>query len=254
MLSSEPSRWPTGSPKQRESTSHRRCPSTSTGPPPKLPTSSSISTKFPNRIFLGKLLSSSTSPFPPSTSPPSSPPFVRSRLQPSPRNHYFRKFLTSPLAVGLPDFVASAFADGDGLEWMQRHSGPGYVCSLLSHMVRWCDVAMGDDKQAAISLPQRTAVLRKIADIRADEAAFKSLDKRQRELEIPFLEGTLKQRSHLEGRIPGVAYCGLDTCMEDTEDDELQACSRCKMVKYCGRECQTKAWKTHKFRCFAPTF
>ncbi|KAI0309339.1 hypothetical protein OF83DRAFT_74039 [Amylostereum chailletii] len=193
-------------------------------------------------------------------------------LLPSPEktNHYLRKFILSPLATGLPSFIASAFVDEVGIEWMQRHSGPGHVCKLLVQMLYWCEPTMSDDKQASIDLPLRSALLRKIADMRADKDAFKLLDKSQRD-EITILEKELQRidafsrlttvqapllalRSVLEEQIPGVAWC--ETCMDEPEEDEgeLQACSRCKTVKYCGTECQTKAWKKHKFRCFAPTF
>lgn len=31
----------------------------------------------------------------------------------------------------------------------------------------------------------------------------------------------------------------------------MQQCSKCKLVAYCGRQCQMKHWNDgHKFRCF----
>jgi hypothetical protein len=41
---------------------------------------------------------------------------------------------------------------------------------------------------------------------------------------------------------PSCAHCG-------TTDKQLLKCSRCKDVSYCGRECQTAAWKSHKVHC-----
>ena len=32
----------------------------------------------------------------------------------------------------------------------------------------------------------------------------------------------------------------------------LKACGRCKRVSFCGKECQAKAWPTHRARCSAP--
>ena len=31
--------------------------------------------------------------------------------------------------------------------------------------------------------------------------------------------------------------------------DSLKKCSRCRLVQYCGRECQKKHWNTHKSHC-----
>jgi hypothetical protein len=33
--------------------------------------------------------------------------------------------------------------------------------------------------------------------------------------------------------------------------DKLQVCTRCKQVRYCGRDCQRAHWKRHKLRCVA---
>ena len=38
-----------------------------------------------------------------------------------------------------------------------------------------------------------------------------------------------------------------DLCFAKRE--ELQRCSKCKFARYCGRECQKKAWKEHKIEC-----
>ncbi|KAK7681331.1 hypothetical protein QCA50_015422 [Cerrena zonata] len=34
---------------------------------------------------------------------------------------------------------------------------------------------------------------------------------------------------------------------------KLSRCSKCKKVAYCGRDCQTADWKSHKAACHAPT-
>ena len=43
--------------------------------------------------------------------------------------------------------------------------------------------------------------------------------------------------------------CG--SCNKSSEEHELKACARCKKVKYCGKDCQTKHWNTHKHSCKA---
>lgn len=39
------------------------------------------------------------------------------------------------------------------------------------------------------------------------------------------------------------AYCGKSSTVK------LKACARCLKVSYCGKECQTPAWKAHKLEC-----
>lgn len=41
---------------------------------------------------------------------------------------------------------------------------------------------------------------------------------------------------------PACACCGV-------KDQELHVCSRCRSVKYCGRDCQKQHWPTHKLLC-----
>uniref|UniRef100_A0A7S0R3V4 MYND-type domain-containing protein n=1 Tax=Chlamydomonas leiostraca TaxID=1034604 RepID=A0A7S0R3V4_9CHLO len=50
--------------------------------------------------------------------------------------------------------------------------------------------------------------------------------------------GSTKQTS---GRA-SCAACGA-------QPDKLQQCARCKVVKYCGRDCQTRDWPNHKLMC-----
>lgn len=47
------------------------------------------------------------------------------------------------------------------------------------------------------------------------------------------------------------AACGAPRATE-TGWNELKQCSRCHVVKYCSRDCQTKHWKEHKLVCKAP--
>lgn len=42
------------------------------------------------------------------------------------------------------------------------------------------------------------------------------------------------------------------TYWECTKTTSLSKCARCKVVMYCGRECQKKDWAVHKFSCREP--
>jgi hypothetical protein len=41
----------------------------------------------------------------------------------------------------------------------------------------------------------------------------------------------------------------LDKCGKCGREGELKKCARCLSVAYCGRECQTAHWPTHKVHC-----
>lgn len=44
---------------------------------------------------------------------------------------------------------------------------------------------------------------------------------------------------------------GVDSCDICGKDNvSLNRCSKCRVVRYCGAECQAKAWKRHKKDCF----
>ncbi|EFX04015.1 mynd domain containing protein [Grosmannia clavigera kw1407] len=43
--------------------------------------------------------------------------------------------------------------------------------------------------------------------------------------------------------------CGNSSCTKGAASAALKACSRCRKVGYCSRECQTVAWTTHKTSC-----
>ena len=40
--------------------------------------------------------------------------------------------------------------------------------------------------------------------------------------------------------------CGNICCKKDG----IMICSRCKIIKYCSKECQVADWKRHKTECF----
>eukprot|EP01135_Chromosphaera_perkinsii_P011240 Nk52_evm21s2367 gene=Nk52_evmTU21s2367 len=53
---------------------------------------------------------------------------------------------------------------------------------------------------------------------------------------------------------PDESVCGAGTqCLNHGKTKNLMACSRCHTVKYCSRDCQRIAWKTHKKSCGAFT-
>lgn len=41
----------------------------------------------------------------------------------------------------------------------------------------------------------------------------------------------------------------MDTCASCCQQDQLKLCSRCRVVKYCSKACQTSDWKAHKPIC-----
>jgi hypothetical protein len=53
---------------------------------------------------------------------------------------------------------------------------------------------------------------------------------------------------------PGSHKTGLmcPGCGNMKQPEELKACTRCKFISYCSRECQTKCWKKHKKYCCPP--
>lgn len=121
---------------------------------------------------------------------------------------------------------------------------------------------MGDDKRASVDKDVRAALAARLEEFQAVED-FDRLKELQR-VEVARLAGILNcvekmptgpmavgyylisTREHIEGSIPGQEEC--DVCMDEAE----LLCSKCKSVRYCGSECQTKAWKEgHKYRCFA---
>lgn len=54
-------------------------------------------------------------------------------------------------------------------------------------------------------------------------------------------------------REDGKRICGNGECQAlEYKDNTLHACSRCKCVFYCGKECQRADWRRHKKHCRAP--
>lgn len=64
--------------------------------------------------------------------------------------------------------------------------------------------------------------------------------------EVEFGEETKKVVMELDNLGEGCIVCGKT---EMDNGNALLVCSRCKEARYCSRECQGKAWKTHKKEC-----
>lgn len=176
-------------------------------------------------------------------------------LLPDPKyNAYLRRYLRSPRAVGLPNLVTSHVTEG--ISWMSP-SCPGHVCTLLIHLLFWCDTQMGDDKRASIDKALRDKLATMLVDLSA-QPDVASLERYQR-IEIDRLAGILNvleqmpedyylrsSQDHLQGQV-----LGQDECIECMDDDAGMLCSQCKSVRYCSKECQMKAWKGgHKRACW----
>ncbi|KAJ6552075.1 hypothetical protein DFH09DRAFT_601355 [Mycena vulgaris] len=176
-------------------------------------------------------------------------------LIPDPKNQpYFRKFLRNPVASkDLPTIIARAFTKGT--TW-KRPSGPGHICTLIIHMLFWCDASLGDDGKASIDADVRAALIPRL-DAIIGNPRVTGMEELQL-VEVQRLHGILgaiegmpgahylnSTREYLEGQVDG--FCEGDMCDEDPD----LSCSKCKTARYCGKECQSWHWKHgHKVRCF----
>lgn len=179
---------------------------------------------------------------------------VRTAADPRILLAYFRRFLrTSSQVESLPTIIAAAFVRG--LAW-KRPSGPGHICRLMSHMLQWCDTSLGDDNNASIDSSPRKDLCNKVGLLCNDER-FQNFDRIQ-QVEMKRLH---KMLNAIENIAPPGSYltsakqflessCGEDMCPVCMEVG-VMGCSKCKTVRYCGKECQTKDWRAgHKAKCF----
>ncbi|EJF67482.1 hypothetical protein DICSQDRAFT_77218 [Dichomitus squalens LYAD-421 SS1] len=169
-------------------------------------------------------------------------------------NPYLGKFLQSPNAAGLPNLVASNFVQG--IDWL-RPSGPGHICTLLIHFLFWCDTSFGDDNKASIDKATRDALAARVADILAQPGIDRLPESQLIKLErlkgilisIEYMPGGYYLQStndFLKGQIHG-----QEECLACMDEDPGMLCSQCKAVRFCGKECQLKAWRSgHKNRCW----
>ncbi|ESK91135.1 egl9-like protein 2, partial [Moniliophthora roreri MCA 2997] len=61
--------------------------------------------------------------------------------------------------------------------------------------------------------------------------------------------GTKEGRPTVSGAWKGRNQRQCSFCKKVGKDKDLQKCSRCKLVFYCGKECQCMAWPSHKIFC-----
>ena len=182
-------------------------------------------------------------------------------LLPEPKaNPYVRQVLRSERAAGLPNLVVQAYLAGVEL---RRPAGPGHFCTLMINLFFWCDVEMGDDQRASVDKDARAALVTRLQAFQGTNE-YAALDRYQ-SIEVDRLMGMLgavenmptgpmpvgyyliSTRQHLEGSVTGQREC--DVCVDE---DAGLLCSKCKSVRYCGKECQARAWKDgHKYKCFA---
>ncbi|KAJ7086356.1 hypothetical protein B0H15DRAFT_346006 [Mycena belliarum] len=176
-------------------------------------------------------------------------------LVPDPKEQpYFRKFLHNSAAVkDVPTIIAKAFVKGILLN---EPSGPGHHCTLMIHTLFWCDPSLGDDGKASIDADVRAALVPAIESVvkspRAADMEQLQLVELQRLLgilnvieQMPGAHYINSTRGYLEGQVDMCA--GRNMCDEEPE----LACSKCKTLRYCGKECQAWHWKHgHKVRCF----
>mmetsp|Transcript_13369 Transcript_13369/g.20635 ORF Transcript_13369/g.20635 Transcript_13369/m.20635 type:complete len:560 (+) Transcript_13369:125-1804(+) len=47
----------------------------------------------------------------------------------------------------------------------------------------------------------------------------------------------------------GLTCANCNDCFDESKGEKLLVCSRCKVVRYCGRDCQVQHWKEHKKEC-----
>jgi hypothetical protein len=53
-----------------------------------------------------------------------------------------------------------------GVAWKQP-SGPGPICTLIIHLLFWCDTSFGDDQNASIDAGVWTALTAKLNELKA---------------------------------------------------------------------------------------
>jgi hypothetical protein len=177
-------------------------------------------------------------------------------LLPDPKvEPYYRRFLQQT-KDNFPTIIAEAFVRG--VTW-KRPSGPGHICTLIIHVLFWCKTSLGDDKRASIDAAVRVGLARKLKAI-LEMPSFERLEQGQ-QVEIERLAGILNvvevlpgdtyltsTQQHLANQVDG---CANMECGEEAK----MTCSRCKSVRYCGKNCQQVGWKNgHKLTCFQPAY
>lgn len=180
-------------------------------------------------------------------------------LLPGPEsNPYLRSFLRSSSASGFPSLIVWHFVQG--LNWISP-SGPGHICELITNLLFWCDVDMGNDKRAAIDHDLRVRLAKIIPRLQSQDATDQPRETRRLATErlaiiLKRIESAptdslcagdylISVRQRLESSVPGQLDCFV--CRGRTE----LLCSQCKSIRFCSKECQAMAWEDgHQFQCF----
>ncbi|KAJ7666951.1 hypothetical protein DFH06DRAFT_1185125 [Mycena polygramma] len=184
-------------------------------------------------------------------------------LIPEPKEQlYFRRFLRNRHASkGLPEIIVNAFIKGTA--W-KRPSSMMQHCTLISQILVWCDPRLGDDGKAPIDAELRGTLASNLQAwlertwLERPEVAERD-EPGSEFFEMNRLRGILRC---IEG-MPVSYYLdssrefleelrSADECHGNSCDEEAElSCSKCKMVRYCGKECQAWHWKNgHRAHCF----
>ncbi|GJE96010.1 zinc finger MYND domain-containing protein [Phanerochaete sordida] len=139
-------------------------------------------------------------------------------------NPYLLRLLMSERVAGLPDLVA----DLDPF------------CALLAHFLFYCDMDMRNDRKSCFDVSLRYALT---TDLPQMQRLAEGLETIEETPENSYLGFTQEYKFGLVSYLTGCDECGSGAAE--------MLCSQCKTVKYCGTECQTKAWKgKHKRKCW----
>jgi hypothetical protein len=177
---------------------------------------------------------------------------------------YFRQFLHSPQASGLPNSVAGAFIRG--IE--SRH--PGGIESkgrLLLNLIVWCDGKQSDDGRSPFDSNVRKDLETTLDHLlNNDPPIVEYIKKNQNSSLIRALVylqmsayGAGPRDSAMEQLRPQLAAghtgTGLDYRPRACDEEPVMRCANCKSVRYCSAACQEIGWRGgHNFRCSKPTY
>ena len=174
-------------------------------------------------------------------------------------NPYFRNFLRSSCALGLPELIARHLIQG--INWISP-SGPGHVCILVTNLLIWYDVGPGCGDKVPIDPGTRAKLATALRNIQSAKgttdypAKITDLARDRLAIILKLLEGSpadslcardylLSIRQRLEKGIPD-----LHGCLVCKVNAEL-LCSQCGWARFCNKLCQAKAWENgHQLECF----
>lgn len=160
--------------------------------------------------------------------------------------------------------------EADGFDfgaWLRRFRLPVfkmliYVSTMLGHAITaGMDERNVADAEAAGVEAMRVAdllddaELRCIALARRTENAWPKYNDRQKQAALADMRAALErykpQSADLASTLDTLAaqYERQSTCAKCSKPHAHQMCGRCRVVRYCGRDCQAAAWAAHKPLC-----